>query len=454
MDDASVLPVEVTGSSPPPRPPRSRAVSRVAAAMLIAGAGGIGFGLGRAASPSDDSVADAPEPTPTTEAAVPAITTAPEPTTSSAPADTGDVDSSNAVPTTVAVGSDSDAAPEGAEHQLVWEQTTEDGVRVRVLLGPGLPTSMPGDYGVPGWAPAPFCWGTREMRVTVDGPDVVDVSYGQWFDEIYGGIAIPLLADVGWADGRPLRVVVVQLDGEVDEVAIRWDDGVTARSDVVDGLAVLLAPGTESWSHPYELDVAGPAGTSTVSQADLDRSADPAWREACNPPPPSLPDPGEQPADPDAERAAITERFAILWDQDTPPEDKPEVLDDRTGVDDAVAAVYEGGFAATARTAVHRIDEIVFTAPTTAWFRYGIDTDTGYFGDRYGVATLTADGWIFPRALICQDLALAGGQCEPIAETIYPPSWYEQFGEQCVYDAESPDGRCFGFDASEIAAWP
>ncbi len=455
MDDASVLPVEVTGSFPPPRRSRSRVVSGVVAAMLVAGAGGIRFGLGRAAAPSDDSVADAPGPTPTTEAPVVPSSPPTPPPSSTAPADDDDADAhaSDEVPTSVAAAVTSEASPVGAQHQVVWEQTTEDGLRVRVLVGPASQEMTPGDFGIPGWAPAPFCWGTREMRLTVDGPDLVDVTFGQWFDEIYDGVAIPLLADVGWSDGRPLRVAVLQLDGEVDEAVIRWDDGVTARTDVVDGLAVLLADGSGSWSQGYELDLTGPTGTTSLTQADLDRSADPAWREACNPPPPALPDPGEQPADPEAELAAITERFALLWDQSVPQEDKPELLDDRTGVDEAVEAVFAGGFAGAAESAEHRVEELVFTSPSAAWFRYGIDSSNGYFGDRYGVAKLTDEGWIFPRALMCQDLSLAGGQCDPPAQPIYPPSWYELNGQQCTYSPDDPDGRCFGYDESEIAAW-
>jgi hypothetical protein len=105
------------------------------------------------------------------------------------------------------------------------------------------------------------------------------------------------------------------------------------------------------------------------------------------------------------------------------------LLDDRTGVDDAIAQVLEGGFADSAESATHTVEELVFTSPTEAWFRYGIDTSDGYFGQRYGTATLTDGVWVFPRALVCQDLGLAGGGCEPWVEAIYPPSWYERYGD-------------------------
>lgn len=40
----------------------------------------------------------------------------------------------------------------------------------------------------------------------------------------------------------------------------------------------------------------------------------------------------------------------------------------------------EGGLAETARGAVATLEELVFTSPTEAWFRYGIDTSSGFFG--------------------------------------------------------------------------
>jgi hypothetical protein len=31
--------------------------------------------------------------------------------------------------------------------------------------------------------------------------------------------------------------------------------------------------------------------------------------------------------------------------------------------------------------------------------------------------------------VICQDLALAGAPCEPAVQPIFPPAWYETYGD-------------------------
>jgi hypothetical protein len=428
--------------------------------MLVAAAGGIGFGIGRSVAPSDDVVGGADEP-------AQAATVAPDTAPPTAPTETAP-DTTIAAPTTDAPVAVEDVTAEtagavdaelvasyGPRFDLLAERRSDDGTRVRVLLGPTHPDDY---YGGPqpgsGWQPADFCYGSREARITVDAADVVDVTYGQWSDEPFLDVAVVALGDVGWADGRPLRLLVLQVPDATDEVAVRWGDAVSTTAPAADGVAIALVDGTDSWSVGFEIDVIGGGEVTTLTQADLDPSTDPEWRAACVPPPPALPPAGEQPADPDAERAAITERFLLLWDQSVPQEDKPELLDDRTGVDEAVEAVFAGGFAEAAESAEHRVEELVFTSPTTAWFRYGIDTSNGYFGDRYGVAKLTDEGWIFPRALMCQDLSLAGGQCDPPAQPIYPPSWYEINGGLCTYpETGGEPTSCLGYDESDIAAW-
>jgi hypothetical protein len=86
-------------------------------------------------------------------------------------------------------------------------------------------------------------------------------------------------------------------------------------------------------------------------------------------------------------------------------------------------------------SAVTTIEELVFTSPEEAWFRYSIDTSNGMFGPRYGTAHLIDGSWRFARAVVCQDLALAGAMCEPPVEPIMPPS--ARIAGRCI---ETPDG--------------
>lgn len=127
-----------------------------------------------------------------------------------------------------------------------------------------------------------------------------------------------------------------------------------------------------------------------------------------------LPEPGGQPADVVAAEQEVRETHALLVDRSIPDEERPrDLLDDYTGVDAAVDQMNAGNFAESAAAATYTIDEVVFTDPATAWFRYTIDAPTGTFAGRFGQAVFNGDRWQVTRQTICQDLALASGMCDP-----------------------------------------
>lgn len=407
---------------------RRRWMSGVAAAMLVAAAGGAGFGLGRSAGGSDGAADEAIEsPDDATSS----------PTTGPADADVAlsttipDDDSAVAGPlSSVAVPS----GPLGGDSlSLVYERSLSTGVRVRVLLG----ETWEGSWSpVAGWQPAEWCAPNQDTRITFDGPDLVDVGGVATYSDptvLPSGVAVQRL-DVGWADAHPLRVAVVQA-ATAGTVTIRWADGSTDSSDVVDGLAVLVVSGADAYAMDYEIDLDG----TIVTSSELDGWTETAeWREACQPPPPALPDPGVQPDDPAAAEAALQADFRALWD-DIRGDTESSRLDDWTGILDALGTLREGPWADAAASAEHTVDEVSFQSPTAAWFRYSIHTGTGVYRDRYGTAILTDTGWVFPRAVPCADLAMAGAPCDPPAAPIYPPSWYAANGSsgsgECIEQA-------------------
>ena len=413
---------------------RRRVATGVVAAMLIAGAGGTGFGLGRSVSDGEQVASDAPAETagaassepdssaaeePVEEpAAAPAVEPAAEPAADAPlpPVPAGDTTASYWTPTAM---------------ELLHERTLPSGVRVRLQVGQTWDDGWSDD----GWTPAAYCMQNREARITFDGAGIVDVGGAGLYSELFQGLQVQV-GEVGWADGHPVRYLVVQADPGVVEVAVTWDDGLTDRTAVENGTAVLVVePATHdqggTWSRDYTLEITDAAGVRSASRDELNYYENPEYRAGCNPPPPALPDPGEQPADPAAAELALRDRFALLWDADVPRDDKRSVLDDWTGVDEAADAVLTGDFADAAETAVHEIEEIVFTGPTEAWFRYALLTDISDFYERYGTATLVDGEWQFARAVMCQDLSLGGGVCEPGFEDIYPPSWPARYAETC-----------------------
>ncbi|MDO8364425.1 MAG: hypothetical protein Q7V88_16150 [Actinomycetota bacterium] len=284
---------------------------------------------------------------------------------------------------------------------------------------PGGVIAPPTTVGVGGWVPAAWCSPIGGFRLTMSYKDAIGVAGGSRYTEPRDGIAATLFTS-GYAEGVPFRVLVLQLAPDVTQAAVVWDDGATDAAAAVKGWVVLATPGEPSGK--FDLTVQTGAGERRIAWDELPREGDIAWQKACNPPPPSLPDAGVQPADPAAAEQQIRDKFDLLWNTDVEFSDKGEqLLDDTTGVQDALDAVMDGGFAEVARTATHTMTELVFTSPTEAWFRYDIQSSTANFIDRYGIAYFIDGEWKFARAVICQDLSLAGGQCMPFVDQIYPP---------------------------------
>ena len=149
----------------------------------------------------------------------------------------------------------------------------------------------------------------------------------------------------------------------------------------------------------------------------------------------------------------IFQRLALLVDQLTPAGEKPaDLLDDNTGVQAAVDQVNTGPYRGTATTAAYTIDELVFTAPDEAWFRYTITTDASVFADRFGKAVFNGEVWQITRDTICQDLALAEGICDPPAQPVVLPSdpeweaawreWWDRAMQYMPRDGCPPVSQC------------
>jgi hypothetical protein len=166
-----------------------------------------------------------------------------------------------------------------------------------------------------------------------------------------------------------------------------------------------------------------------------------------------LPAAGVQPADPGNATAQIRQRHALLVDRSmSHGRQLGDLLDDDTGVQSAIAQMDTGPYADVAATATYSIDELVFTQPEEAWFRYTITTSASTYGDRFGRAVFNGTVWQITRATICQDLALAQSPCDPTPPTVEPPStpewdtaWQEWVSRAMLYtgnDGCPPLSQC------------
>ncbi len=412
---------------------RRRLAAGVAAAMLVAAAGGVGYGIGR--NVSDDAVTLAPADTPATEAPAPAATS-PEAAAPLSPSTTVEMmsEDSNA---SMNVSGSMGASMFGAEPlTLLAERNTDDGFTLRAHLGQ-LWDNGTYDGGYPnGWTPASWCNPNGQLRVALGGNGVIDTGSVPWWSEPRNGTAVSVVP-LGAADGNPRWVVVAQAPVDVTNVTVTFDDGATDTVAPTNGVALLSVPGQPAeqvdesdysyWTIPpvsYTVIFDGASGPTEVTSDGVGGWGDPEYRAACEPPPPALPEAGEQPADPasaEAEiRAAMTALYAAVGTDDV----GSDLLDDATGVAEARAQVQAGGYADDAAGATATIDELVFTTPSESWFRYSIDTPGNDFSNRYGIAVLIDGVWKITRSTVCQDLAMAGGDCGGNWQGIYPPGTY------------------------------
>lgn len=437
--------------------PSRRVVAGLGAAMLVAAAGGIGFGIGRNVDRPDqvDTAADADEalspaattaveqPAPTdvaTNDAVPAATDAPAETLPAA----GDVAADVALDEAASAGAIRSSGSAGYSMfgnepmELLFERTTETGLDIRAQLGALWPTEEFG-YFEDGWQPPGWCFQTGEVRLAMTGAGIIDVGSVGWFSEPFQGRAASWLT-LGRVDGSPHRVVFTQVPEGTSLVTATFGDGAVDSTTPQNGVAILVAPGEpETILHDHDQEYGGwieelpdftitfegaATGDATVAHDEIGTWNDPEYAASCSPPPPALPDAGEQPADPAAAEAEIVAAMSQLYGSQADSDGALDLLDDATGVAEAREQVRSAGYATEASNADAIVEELVFTTPTEAWFRYRVETGGIGLNERYGIAVQIDGAWLITRATICQDLSMAGGSCgDSVTRTIRPPGY-------------------------------
>lgn len=294
--------------------------------------------------------------------------------------------------------------------------STAEPVQIPAGTAP-LPPGFPQDSN--GWIPPDWCNASSGLRVTMSHGDSIGTAQAQLFDGVANDVMATMFSS-GYAEGHPFRVLVLQVSKAVTLASVRFPDGAQDHSIAENGFVILASMGKAVTRFGLTLTVDGVE--RDVLSTELVQQGNAAWIKGCTPPPPVLPAAGEQPSDAAGAEALVRERFGLLFDQSVAAADKPaDLLDDRTGVDDALTALASGPFGDASVTAEYAIDELVFTSPTEAWFRYTISTTVGVFGDRFGIARLNNGTWQLVRAVLCQDLAFAGAPCNPDVAPIQPP---------------------------------
>ena len=309
----------------------------------------------------------------------------------------------------------------------LFERTTDSGLLVRAQQGQLWEQPyIEAPAGAGGWTPAPWCYESGQLRIAVAGNGLIDVAGVGWWSEPFKGRAVSWLA-VGGVDGQRHWVVVVQTPPDTTSVSVTFADGATDSVAPQNGVAVLVVPNgatepatpEDEYTAPvFTVRLDGGAEPVELSSDAINTWDDPEYQDSCTPPPPALPEPGEQPVDPAIAEAEIKDVMARIYDAAVKEEGL--VVDD-TGIEEAREQVREGGFAVEADSAKATVEELVFTSPTEAWFRYRVDTSGVGLDNRYGVAQFVDGSWKVTRDTICQDLSMAGGDCGAGWQQIYPP---------------------------------
>ncbi len=439
----------VLGPAGPPdaTPRRRRMIAAITAAVVAAVALGAGFAVGRSTGTGEGTASASPGTVPegaTTAAASPVDVADTEPPVPVTTVVIGDDASSSYVGELGGVSVRSWTGPGGTVGStlfgpftmpLLTERTTDDGDTLRVHLAQQW--EMSGDSGIDGWQPAPWCFENGQIRVALEGNGVIDVGAVGWYREPYLGRSVaPVL--LGVADGLPRWVFVVQVPADATGVSVAGDGGATDAATPQGGVAVLTLPAPaalvdqptdDPWAPPpppvYQVTIDGGSAAGVLTSDGAGTWADEEYQAACQPPPPALPEPGIQPADPAADEQAVADAMTTLYDE-TFPGDREDLVDDATGVAEARQQVADGTYGDQAAAATATVEELVFTSPTEAWFRYRIDTPQSTFDNRYGVARLVDGAWKITRDTICQDLSLAGGDCGGGWSPVIPPSAHER----------------------------
>ncbi len=357
----------------------------------------------------------------------------------------------------------------GGRLDKLFRRTTGDGVVIRAYLSQIGGNSCQGD----GWCPPADCF----ADATVAGELSTDAAVGYAYGSHFGGDAPDLRLTGGGTfgasgEGTPVRYVVAQSGRDVAKVRVSFEGGGSDEMAPVNGVVVLAAPADPSKSggtvealdgggnvigHAAVTDAAtatlgiapsaavpgqiqiqstgsiatgsGTASTTVTttppsgvaSAAASPPVAPPTSPDGgslpsrCTPPPPSLPAPGEQPANVDAARAEIEHAFATAYNGGLgSDEEKRAVVQDSDALKPVMEQIRNGSFAQQVKDATAKVTDVVFTSPTEAAVRYDIDVaNYSNFTDRIGKALLIDGHWKVARVTVCADISLAGGNCPP-----------------------------------------
>jgi hypothetical protein len=308
---------------------------------------------------------------------------------------------------------------QGESYERLGARTTSEGIELRLYASPSHYSAVPDD-GNPTWDPPAWCRPAGAVRVGVVSPVITGVVLGDRRaaarDKLHGALRI-----TGGAEGQPVWVVIAQAD-DADSVVATFPGGAQDVAEVHDGLAVLASRVPASVNRDpatlYQAEI-GLESQQRGSRVATASASPPTVEEdysPCQAPPPSLPEPGEQPADVEAARAGVIKAYETVLDGGDDPDTGRSYLEgaeDLTAVFEAMDAwVVEHGYAEQSKSATGVVNDLVFDKPDHAWVLFVLLTGGSQYGSaRLGEAVFVDGQWKMATETWCSLISPSGLKC-------------------------------------------
>jgi hypothetical protein len=384
------------------RRPRTRRGLGVLGVLAVAAGFAGGFAAGYAAhdQPSGDAVEAVANPA-TEDAGGDA---------SAATAERAETAGAAVATTAAGAGADQAAPP---VPQRLFRRDTVAGLSVRVFrseVAVGVPDCGEGVE----WCPPPECNPAAYLEVIVVGEwSVAHGGAPAW--DLRDGPARVLGTVSDYYSAEPMFGVLVRTSATASSVRLSLGDQHDEMAPV-DGLAALAVAdpgrrGTNIGGYPEDAVVEVVDGGAPVEVPIIDVfRPDPACI-APPPAPPTLPAPGEQPADPGAARDAVTAVFQQAFGGDD-ADANARAVDDPSGLEDLRRDLRERYPDMLGGRVSYEITDIVFTSPTEAAFYFRpVITDYTEMPRQIGHARVVGGEWKVTRATVCAMFQLGGAAC-------------------------------------------
>ncbi len=313
------------------------------------------------------------------------------------------------------VGGRVDYVPTPMPMARVFTRTTPAGVTIRAYRADVSPTEV---QGPPWWTPPGWCYPNGYVQADMSDDAVAGVGFAPLFAAQRDGSGIGgTLSVIGQNEQAVRWIVVAQGPPGARKLHASFPDGAADEMAPVGGVAVLVGHGGADLQKAKVTLTAVDASGATIATTTISAVPEGSSDDAACTAPTTRPAPGaQQPADAAAARQAVIDTFNRAYNDGVNDDAAFAYFDDAHGFADVMANLRTGPYKEQVRTAVMKLNDLVFLSPSVAAVQYEIDIPnygTPSFAPRFNEAHLVDGQWKLARQGFCNDVGLGGVQCPP-----------------------------------------